>query len=372
MRSRYVISAITALMVIGATGVCGFTAKDDPKRAEKIAKRFLEKRMVGPEGAILTSGKVRRVLGFPIYDDDELLVSGVLSESVGLVMSYAVIADDRKLFENQVQLLRNRLLGKYGLFHWKVSHDGKTVANVSASLDDLRIAHALILASRKWNDKGYLDFAKRISKNILRYEISNGYLVDFLNWREKGEPIRATTIRLSYIDTRAMKELAVYHTDWNDILKNTAKILKNGKMKTGLYYDRYNFETGQYEDAQQNVINQFYCALFEAEMDYGSKVFTDWLKEKFDQEGKIYAQYDGNSSEPLQFFESTSIYALAVRYAMKVKDKELTEKLMDKMLSFQNINRWSPMFGGFFDDEVYSFDNLEALITLGYYNHSSR
>lgn len=372
MRSRYVLSTITALLVIGATGVCGFTAKDDPKRAERIAKNFLQKRMVGPEGAILTSGKVRHVLGFPIYDDDELLVSGVLSESVGLIMQYAVIADDRKMFDNQVKLLKNRLLGKYGLFHWKVSHDGKTVANVSASLDDLRIAHALVLAFREWNDKEYLDFAKQLSKNILRYEISNGYLVDFLNWREKGEPIRANTLRLSYIDIAAMKELAVYNTEWNEILKNSAKLLKNGKTSKGLYYDRYNFETGQYEDAKQNVINQFYCALAEAETGSGYNVFTAWLKEQFEQERKIYAQYDSITSEPLQYFESTSIYALAVRYAMRVTERDLTEKLMDKMLSFQNKNRWSPMFGGFFDDEVYSFDNLEALITLGYYNQSSR
>lgn len=97
-------------------------------------------------------------------------------------------------------------------------------------------------------------------------------------------------------------------------------------------------------------------------------LFHTWLKRRFDADGAIYAEYDSRTGEPSKFFESTSVYALAARYALLVGDRDLSGRFLEKLMGFQNLNPLSPMYGGFCDDEVYSFDNLEALISLRLHN----
>jgi endo-1,4-beta-D-glucanase Y len=259
-------------------------------------------------------------------------------------------------------------MGPYGLFYWKVSPDGNE--KTSASVDDLRIANAAAMAYRNWSDPKYQDMAEKLSRSILQHEVQDGLLVDFLNWREEGPPIPARVIQLSYIDTFAMDTLVQYDAEWARVLKRSGEVLLGGQRESGLFYEQYNLDTGQYEGEEQNVINQLYCALFAFFVDPKNDRFTVWLKTRFEEDGKIYAQYNSKTGEPMQWFESTSVYALAARYAYITGEKELAGALFAKMLSFQNRNRWSPMYGGFYDDEVFSFDNLEALITLRLFNNA--
>ncbi len=368
MPRKFAISLITLLAAFSATSLMACPSAVSNEKAEQVAKRFVTSRLAGPNGEILSRGKVRYFLGFPIYDDDALLESGYLSESAGLFLIYAAIAQDRDLFDRHLGLTKEKLMGPYGLFYWKVSPDGQE--KTSASVDDLRIANAAAMAYRNWSDPKYQDMAEKLSRSILQHEVQDGVLVDFLNWREKGPPMPARTVQLSYMDTLAMDTLVQYDSEWSKVLKRSGELLLGGQRESGLFYEQYNLDTGKYEGEEQNVINQLYCALFAFFIDPKNDRFTVWLKKRFEEDGKIYAQYNSKTGEPMLWFESTSVYALAARYAYATGEKKLAGALLAKMLSFQNINRWSPMYGGFYDDEVFSFDNLEALITLRLFNNA--
>ncbi|NLH47613.1 MAG: hypothetical protein GX444_03310 [Myxococcales bacterium] len=371
MRRGRLVAGLVLLSLVGVGGLMAFPWAISPSKAEELAKRFVLDRMSGPNGGILTNCKVRRLLLFPIFDPADLLASGVLSETIGLAMQYAVLADDRPFFDKQLQFARQKMLGPQGLFYWKVSYDGELVAGTSAVIDDLRIVGAALQAAEKWGDAAYRSFADDIAGNIWQYEVVGGVLRDFLNWRDYGDPVVADTLQLSYIEIPTLRALAKRAPEWQPILEQTGRILLAGRMASGLFYENYNFAEKRYMGDQQNMINQLYCALFAAELEQGDHPFAEWLRNRFAADGVLYAQYDG-SGQPLQFFESTSVYALAARYAFRIGDRALGESLLAKLLEFQNVNPISPMYGGFSDDEVYSFDNLEALLTLRRYNAEYR
>ena len=365
---RIAAAVVVLLILAGATSLMAYPARVSPQKAEEIARDFIHEALSGPQGVILTSGKVKHLWIFPSYYYNDLLSSGVLSETVGLVMVYAALSGDRKLFDQQMEFSKTKLIGQYGLFHWKVSYDGELVSNSSAVVDDLRIIQASLLAYEKWKDNSYLDFAKDEADNVGQYEVVDSVLRDFWNWRDYGQPMAATSLQLSYIDTATMKQMIRIDPEWEEILEKTGDVLLNGQLESGLFYEYFDFKDQGYRGEKQNMINQLYCALFAAEIEGDKHPFADWMIARFKQDGKLYAQYNSNTGEPTEYFESTAVYALAARYALKIKDKRLCEQLIARMMKFQHLNRFSKMYGGFFDDEVYSFDNLEALISLRLHN----
>ncbi len=369
MRGVRVITGILIVSALGATTLLAYPARVGAPRAEQLARAFVLERLRLPGGAILTSGKIRRLLLFPVCDQADLLASGVLSESAGLMMQYAVLANDRALFDQQLAFVRKKLTGQYGLFFWKVSSDGELAASSSACLDDLRIVHACLQAHRQWGDAQYLAFARDIADNIWRYEVVKNALRDALSWRDYGEPDTADTLQLSYADIPALQALqAMDGETWTPVAARTGELLLGGRRENGLFFEKYDFTAQKYAGERQNMINQLYCAIFAVPLERDNHPFLGWLKQSFAHGGVLYAAYDSGTGEATEFFESTSVYALAARYALLVGDHPLAEKLIDKMLRFQNLNPLSPLYGGFFDDEVYSFDNLEALISLRLHN----
>jgi Glycosyl hydrolases family 8 len=357
-----------AIAIFFATTLMACPSSTDALKAERIAKKFIVDRMTNDDGGILTSGKVRRIPFFPMLDYARLKSSGVLSESVGLAMLYSVRADDREIFDQQYKIASTKMLGQVGLFHWRISADGELVSDSSAIVDDLRIVGACLEAWDRWKQLTYRDFALEIAENIMKYEVVDGRLRDFVNWRDYGEHSVSNQIQLSYADTETMKRLANSDPAWLGVLNNTKTLFENGQSKTGLFFEKYNYDTGQFEGETQNVINQMYCALFAAEVETDGHPFADWMVQELKDEDKIYAQYNCRTGDATRFFESAAVYALAVRYAYKIGRKELAEQLLCKLLRLQNTNPLSRMYGGFFDDEVYSFDNLEAILALRAFN----
>jgi endo-1,4-beta-D-glucanase Y len=287
-------------------------------------------------------------------------------------MQYAVAADDRALFDGQLEFARHKLTGPYGLFYWKISHDAEMAASSSACIDDLRIIGAALAAADKWRQPTYAAFAVDIADNVRKYTVVDHVLRDFLNWRDYGEPVKADTLQLSYIETAVLRALAKRDADWQPILQRSGDVLLKGRRPSGLFFEQYDFAAGQYQGERQNMINQLYCALFAAEIEKDEHPFAGWLRRRFAADGVLYAQYDSQSGEPTGMFESTSVYALASRYAYRIGDATMGDALIKKLLEFQNLNPLSPMYGSFSDDEVYSFDNLEALIALRSYNERRR
>ena len=340
----------------------------DPVKAESICRRFIEKKMMTPDGGIYTASKVKNYLLFKKYRLDDFKQSGLLSESTGLMMDYAVAAGDRELFDGQLLFAKKNLVGQIGLFFWKITHDGELTANSTASIDDLRIVGACIDAYENWDGKAYLNYALQIAQNIRRYEIVDDSLRDFVNWRDWGAHTVATKVQLSYLDLPAMLKISKHDEDWKAVLRQNHKILKNGQLGGGLFYEGYDFENASYFGYTQNTINQLYCGLFLAASPDDTREMLNFFKNKMKEDGVIYAEYNALSGEATKFFESTSVYALLTRYALRCGDLKFASQVVKRLLAFQHGNPVSPMYGSFCDDEIYSFDNLEALLALRTYN----
>jgi len=369
---RVIVAALSSLVFLAA----GLAASSAPapgiRNAERICRKFIEKRLVTEDGGVFTQSEIRGWWIFRRLDRKTLKASGVLSESTGLLLKYAVLADDRDLFEQQFAFAKRYLTGQIGLFFWKVSHDGELTANSTASVDDLRIVGACIDAFERWKNEKHLEFALQVAENIRRHEVVDNHLRDFVNWRDWGNRTVADTIRLSYIDLETMRKIAKYQPAWKEVFKAGETLLAEGRMPSGLFLERFNFSKGKYEGMRQNTINQVYCALFFSESEKNGGKTLAFFKDQLEENGAIFAEYDALTGEATKFFESTSVYALLARYALKTGDSAMARAMLERLLKFQNENTFSSLYGSFSDDEIYSFDNLEALLTLRSFQESAQ
>ncbi|MCZ7585491.1 MAG: hypothetical protein M5R36_20310 [Deltaproteobacteria bacterium] len=74
--------------------------------SERLCRAFVEEHLMTPDGGVQTSTKVKGFWFFKRPDREILSKSGVLSESVGLLMKYAVLAGDRDLFAREFAYLK--------------------------------------------------------------------------------------------------------------------------------------------------------------------------------------------------------------------------------------------------------------------------
>ncbi len=357
-----------AMLLVSLASVAWCWKPLDPVKAETVCRAFLEKRMMTADGGIYTNSKVRNYWFFKKYSSDDFRRSGLLSESTGLMMNYAVAANDIELFDNQLRFVKMNFVGQIGLFFWKITSDAQLTANSTASVDDLRIAGACLDAYDRWGKKPHLDYAMQVSQAIQQYETVDSTMRDFVNWRDWGAHTVAKQAQLSYLDLPTMLKISKHDAGWKTILTRNYQLLKNGQLGTGLFYEGYDFERSSYFGHTQNTINQLYCGLFLTASPDDTRELLNFFKEKLEEDGVIYAEYNALSGEATKFFESTSVYALLTRYALRCNDMEFAAKVIKRLQAFQHRNPISPMYGSFCDDEIYSFDNLEALLALRTYN----
>lgn len=373
--SRWLGVAVLVFGIFGtacvATNGCAEGHKDT-KRAEEMCRRFVETRMTTELGGIYTSSRVGGSLfKRPDLDPAELRTSGLLSESNGLLMRYAVEAGDRELFDRQYAFVRKWMTGHLGLFFWKISHDAELTADATAVVDDLRIVDAVLRAFDRWGEPEHRRFALEVAYAVAENEAVDGVFRDFVNWRDWGERTLSPRIQLSYLDMPAIRRIARSRDDWDELVEKNGDVLSKGQLDSGLFWEAYDFEKRAYVGPTQNTINQLYSALFLAEIDPGNQEALKFFRERWNEDGRILAEYDARNGRPTKFFESTSVYALLARYALVMGDRGFAAEIVDRLLRYQDVHEGGPLAGAFYDDEIYSFDNLEAMLTLRLFNSAN-
>ncbi len=378
MGMRVWTACVTGAVMV-ATAACASTnghaeAPRDAGAAERACRAFLETRMMTAQGGIYTFSPITKTswFGRPSVRVEDLRASGLLSESNGMLMRYAVDVDDRALFDRQFRFVKKWMTGHLGLFFWKISHDAELTADSTAIIDDLRIVDAALAAGEKWSEEEYTRFGSEVAYNILDLESKDGLLRDFVSWRDWGENALSPQIQLSYLHLDAIRRIAAAREDWKGLYAKNAAMLADGQLGSGLFYEKFNFETRRYEGTRQNTINQLYCALFLAGHDPNNRRALDFFATRWREDGAIYAEYEAQSESATKDYESSSVYALLVRYALRMNDPSLADAWLKRLLAFQVADEHSPLYGSFSDDEVYSFDNLEALLALREYRDANR
>lgn len=323
---------------------------------EKILFDFIEKDLSKPGYGIYTNYLDKSSEG------DITKGHSVLSESEGLMMLYAVNANNQELFNEHFDIVKEMRL-KNGLISWR--KDGEENSPSSATIDELRIIKALLLANNRWGNFYYKFYAINIANSLLKHAEENGILVDYIDNYGKGN-----TTTLCYLDLPTMKLLSQVDKKWESIYEKSNSIIENGRISESvpLYRKVFYEETQKYdEDENVDLLLSTIVILNRIEAGENEDLSIKWIKEKFKKDGFLVATYDSKNGMPTSQVESPSIYSNVALIANYIGDKELFNKAIDKLKYYQIKNKDNVLYGGFGDEKtksVYSFDNLNALLAF--------
>lgn len=280
------------------------------------------------------------------------LASGedLLSESVGLMLLYYLKTDQEGPFEAHLKLANSLLLKDNGLYQWRY-RSGQEVT-VSASVDDLRIIKALLLAADKWQREDFKSEAQNLSNALLQHCVKEGQLLSY-----DGEG--AEVAPLFYYDFKALKLLENLDSRWSKVYATGMNILAQSRNSQFPFYAETASGSGTYKMIENSLI-AFYLS------EVGQLPLEDlkWFKTKL-KEGTIYGEYAANG-QALSTIESPSIYGIIAQIGKNEHDKTLYKKAGQKLKAMQYAKK-DAYYGGFYDphtQDAYSFDQLMGL--LGY------
>lgn len=325
--------------------------------SEKITEGFVLTQMTDTTGGIHSS--------FDPGSQDMTMNSDVLSESQGAFLEYAIQTENKELFNQTLQYVKDHMW-KNGMVSWRVTA-GKP-DKVNALIDDLRIYESLVQANEVWG--GYDEQIGAYEENILQYGINEEKYIDFYDFEYKEAAGRFT---LCYGDLKAMKLLASENETYKNAYKNAHAIVTDGMISDEfpLYYSWYNYETGQYESSDLNMSEAMVTLLHLAEVKELPNETVKWLKKELYGDG-IRARYDVHGNVVSGYgFESTATYALVAMIGQELGDEEITGKALKKMEKMR-INDAEYGYNGAFGNEngtgITSFDQVMPMLAYTYCN----
>ncbi|CAH2214651.1 glycosyl hydrolase family 8 [Tepidibacter aestuarii] len=295
---------------------------------------------------------------------DKATGKDILSESQGLLLLYLLNKDDKHNFDKALKFTIKNLSLKNSTFAWRI-REHEFEDNANCLIDDFRILKALILADEKWDDKDYSKKIKKISDGLLKYNTKDDICFDFYDIKNK---ITSKYTTISYIDLYTLKNLSLLDSRWKNIYESSKNIVLNSKIpNTSLYRYRYDIENKKYVDQKNIDLTQnLYTLIHLAEVDLISSKDIDWIYKEFKKDNKLYSQYSLDLN-PASHIESTAIYSLASRLFYLVDEPKKSQELLNKCTAFQVSRKDSTLYGSFGNEqtkEVYSFDNLQYLLSI--------
>jgi len=334
---------------------------------ESILLEFLEEKMQLPHGGIRTNFSKSKNCEYGVKGNQ------VLSETVGLMMQYYILKNNQKGFDYQYDYFKKYMLKENGFIPWVIQEDKKNISHVTATIDDIRIADALLKASERWNEKKYRKTTEEIIDSIFKYEVNNDNLVSCYDWDKKE---KSKEVKLSYLDIETLKEFSRFQPGFGEVISQSLNLLKHSCYpKTPFYHTLYNQTSKNYiEDKKINLIDSLLVALHLQKAGVNQEEIIEWLKKEFAEKGKIFGCYDPQKGCPVVNYESTAVYSLCIQLSLSAGENNFAEKLLCHMLLMQDLERNSPSFGGFVDksnNDGHSFDNIQALIAIAQYQKYS-
>lgn len=291
----------------------------------------------------------------------------VLSESQGIMLLYSLEKNDKVMFDKTLEYIKNNMILSNSLISWRIEDSLKS--DTSATIDDLRIVKALLLAEKRWNSKSYRIMAIKISRGIYKELLDKDIIVDF---NDRYNMSDMTT--LCYLDLETLRMLSNIDSSWKKVLDTSIQIINNGYIsdEVPLYKKEFDRKQGTY-DNNSNIDTLLSMIVILNRQENGQDIdkSAKWIKERFKTDGFIATSYseDGKVASKI---ESTSIYSFIVQMASRMNDEELSNLAMNKIRAFQISNINSPICGGYgMEDgsQVYSYDNLNALMSYRYFKY---
>lgn len=329
--------------------------KEEVSKEEDLVFKFTENNLMDKDGGIYTNLKDKKSEG------DITKGHNILSESQGMLLMYYLYNGDEEGFDKTFNYIKEKMLLKNNLVSWRI--DNGEPSEVSATIDDLRISEALILASKEFKSFKYRYYGVKISQGIYKNLMTNGNLIDF-----EDEYGKSNLTTLCYLDLSALKLLTQVDKKWELVYNKALQVINGGFIsdKLPLYRKNYNVSNNSYDSEEIDSLLSVLVILNKCEAGDDTSVSIQWLKDQLKEKGYISSLYNIETGEESKI-ESTSIYANIIQIAKVVGDKELYELASNKMKIFQVMNEKSNIYGAFGDEKteaVYSYDNLNALLAF--------
>lgn len=280
-----------------------------------------------------------------------------LSESVGLWLTYLGKKGDIGRFQEQVEVLEKYFI-KNQFIIWRI--DGQQASTVNAFIDDLRIIHALLEAGEQWEMPQYIRLAKKLGEPLVQQGMREGIFVDFVDIYSFE---KANTITLSYIMPEALNKMVQYDILSEQQMQQQVNVLQNATpTSSGFYPKSYDVVTKKYAyDQELHMIDQLYTAFNKLQLGESTEMFTTWLLQLYERDGRIYGRYDAETNLPSVTFDSPAVYALATSYMLGLGNEEMAKRFFEQMNALKNNEET-----GYIDvktSATHVFDNLMPLVT---------
>lgn len=333
-----------------------FVSTEEVSREESLLLSFINNKLMDDRGGIYTNYSNNKT------DGDLTKGHDILSESQGIILNYYLYNNEKIEYENTFKYIKENMMLRNGLVSWRI--EDSEPSNVSATIDDLRIARSLILAGEEFENLKYRYYGLKIAKGIKKNLVTDNRPIDFEDGYGKSN---ITT--LCYLDLYAMDILSLFDEDWNSIYDKSLEIINNGFISNELplYRKFYDGDKEGYDNEERvDTLLSLLVILNKAEVNEDVSQSVTWLKDRLKWYGYISTTYDIKTMEESRV-ESTSIYANLALIAKVINDKELYDLAINKMKNFQVLNIESDIYGAFgyeASNEVYSYDNLNALLAF--------
>nr|WP_304220074.1 glycosyl hydrolase family 8 [Fredinandcohnia onubensis] len=323
-------------------------------KSPSTTQAFVEEWFINPNGTIATY-----VLPDEEFDTDLAKGREALSESLGLWMQYAIVADDRKLFEKAYQSLVAYFMEDDGFIYWKLNELGTSEVYTNALVDDLRIMEALFQAQKKWGGD-YGTTAVKIGE-FWNTQPQVGFLTDYYDSQYAYSGI---SLSLSYIDPVAIESMWERGLLDAETAQRTIGILREAPIKGGFYPKSYVARGYRFAE-EVHMVDQALAAYHQVKLGIVSKEFLEFVKKEMSEAGVVYGRYKLENGQPTVEYESPSVYGFLLMYSMEIGEKELAEKIYRRMIAFRNDDKDSPYYGGYSVDKsgnTHVFDNLVPML----------
>ncbi|MHC5216281.1 hypothetical protein ACYSNR_06415 [Enterococcus sp. LJL128] len=332
---------------------------EDTKNRRSLLKNFIQQKLM-PDGQIITNYLPDGA------QKNEATGHDLLSESAGIYLLDLAALDTQGRFDVFYKKMKEMFYDGTQ-FSYRVSEKGKRYP-VNASLDDLRIMRALIIAEAKFGNDAfnYEKEVKAISTHFLKQSTNNGLLIDFYDEENKE---KSQDISLFYLDYKTLAYLYQMHGISEDYLQYQVNIAKNGYISDDfpLYHQKYSYKEEEYQDGNGvNIIESLLTIRYLAEIGEVQPTSIAFVKDRV-AKGTLFNSYDLNGNA-IDKNQSAASYAIAALIGYFVDDQELYTQAIEILKNFQTMDPTSILYGGFGDTitkEVYSFNNLMALLAYG-------
>jgi hypothetical protein len=287
-----------------------------------------------------------------------------LSETMGLWLGVLELADRPVEFDRAFEVLKKYFLLPNGTLTWRVVVEkGQVIQDPeSATIDDLRVIRALLLAAERWKRPQYQALAMTLAQSVRETAVYEDYLLrDTLSPDEKDGPL---IVNVSYLDVKTMEMIAKIDPAWQPIHRRSLEILEKGTRPNGFIYDNYDVRQKRYYDHDRNMINYLLSAVYLAETGKPTRAFAEFIESQWRSYGKINGAYDPDTAQMEKKFESVAVYALSMRLAFLSGKKELAREIKNYLFylaAFQRNPLWK---NALCDDQCHAFDHLQALSSL--------